>query len=147
SYLFERKGFYMLSVATNLAVFLSEYDYSDMMNSYQLSAGYYVFSIVLYVLQAIAMMKIFEKAGITPWYAFVPILNSYMLTKIATGNGWLFLLALIPCVGSIIWLILVAVKLAPAFGYGGGMIALLILLSIVGYYVIGFGSSQYQGPQ
>jgi hypothetical protein len=89
----------------------------------------------------------FEKAGVTSWYAWVPILNTYWLTKIATGNGWLFLLILIPCVGSLIWLILIAIKLAAAFGQGGGMIALLILLPIIAYFVLGFGSAQYQGPQ
>ncbi len=103
--------------------------------------------LIAYVISAIPLMKIFQKAGIESWYAWVPILNTYMLTKIACGNGWLFLIALIPCVGSLIFIIFLAIKLSKAFGYGGGMIALLILLTIIGYYVIGFGSSQYQGPQ
>ena len=92
-------------------------------------------------------MKIFEKAGVTSWYAWVPLLNTYWITKIATGNGWLFLLILIPCVGSLIYLILMAIKLSGAFGCGGGMIALLILLPIIGYFVLGFGGAQYVGPQ
>lgn len=111
------------------------------------SVGYYVCLIVFYVIEAIALMKIFEKAGVTSWYAWIPFLNSYEITKIACGNGWLFLLALIPCVGSLIWVIFLAVKLAPAFGQGGGMIALLILLTPIAYMVLGFGSAQYQGPQ
>ena len=103
--------------------------------------------LVSYVLSAIAYMKIFEKAGVTSWYAWVPFLNTYWITKIATGNGWLFLLILIPCVGSLIYLILMAIKLSGAFGCSGGMIALLILIPIIGYFVLGFGDAQYVGPQ
>lgn len=104
-------------------------------------------SIVGYVLMAIGLMKMFEKAGVTSWYAWIPILNIYWLTKIATGNGWLFLLCLIPCVGSLIWCILTAVKLAPAFGKGGGYIVGLIFIPNIMYLVLGFGDAQYMGPQ
>ena len=123
-------------------------DQQQIMDMYAQMMPMYIGSfLVSYVLSAIACMKIFEKAGVTSWYAWVPILNTYWLTKIATGNGWLFLLILIPCVGSIIYLILMAIKLSGAFGCGGGMIALLILIPIIGYFVLGFGDAQYVGPQ
>ena len=123
-------------------------DQQAIMDMYaQMLPAYFGGIVVSYVLGAIAYMKIFEKAGVTSWYAWVPFLNIYWLTKIATGNGWLFLLVLIPCVGSLIYLILMAIKLSGAFGCGGGMIALLILIPIVGYYVLAFGGAQYQGPQ
>ena len=123
-------------------------DQQAIMDMYaQMLPTYCVSFAVSYVLGAIAYMKIFEKAGVTSWYAWVPFLNIYWLTKIATGNGWLFLLILIPCAGSLIYLILMAIKLSGAFGCGGGMIALLILIPIVGYYVLAFGGAQYQGPQ
>mgnify|MGYP006873152359 CR=1 FL=1 len=109
--------------------------------------GYFFGLVIAYVISAIAYMQIFKKAGVTTWYAWVPFLNNYWITKIACGNGWLFLLSFIPCVGSLIYLIFMAVKLAPAFGQGGGMIALLILLPLIGYLVLGFGSAQYVGPQ
>ena len=112
-----------------------------------LGAGYYITSIIVAIVEIVALWKIFEKAGVPGWYSIIPFLNTYQLTKIATGNGWLFLLILITCVGSLIWLILVAIKLSAAFGCGGGMIALLILIPVVGYLVLGFGSAQYQGPQ
>ncbi|MCR5544742.1 MAG: DUF5684 domain-containing protein [Eubacterium sp.] len=112
-----------------------------------LGAGYYITSIIVAIVEIVALWKIFEKAGVPGWHSIIPLLNSYDLTKIATGNGWLFLLCLIPCVGSLIWLILIAIKLSAAFGCGGGMIALLILVPVVGYLVLAFGSAQYQGPQ
>lgn len=112
-----------------------------------LGAGYYITSLIVAIVEIVALWKIFEKAGVPGWHSIIPLLNAYDLTKIATGNGWLFLLCLIPCVGSLIWLILVAIKLSAAFGCGGGMIALLILIPVVGYLVLAFGSAQYQGPQ
>ena len=123
-------------------------DQQQIMDMYAQMMPTYIGSFdVSYVISAIAYMKIFEKAGVTTWYAWVPFLNAYWITQIATGNGWLFLIILIPCVGSIIYLILMAIKLSAAFGCGGGMIALLILIPIVGYLVLAFGSSQYVGPQ
>ena len=120
----------------------------QVMELYRQMAPFYIGTgIVSYILSGIALMKIFEKADVTAWYAWIPFLNIYWITKIATGNGWLFLLVLIPCVGSLIYLILMAIKLSAAFGYGGGMIVLLIFLPIIAYFVIGFGSSQYNGPQ
>ena len=123
-------------------------DQQQIMDMYAQMMPMYIGSfLVSYVLSAIAYMKIFEKAGVTSWYAWVPFLNTYWITKIATGNGWLFLLILIPCVGSLIYLILMAIKLSGAFGCSGGMIALLILIPIIGYFVLGFGDAQYVGPQ
>ena len=123
-------------------------DQQQIMDMYaQMMPAYIGSFLVSYVISAVAYMKIFEKAGVTTWYAWVPFLNTYWITKIATGNGWLFLIILIPCVGSLIYLILMAIKLSAAFGCGGGMIALLILIPVVGYLVLAFGSEQYQGPQ
>ena len=106
-----------------------------------------IFYVIVYVVESIAPMKVFEKAGVTSWYAWIPFLNTYWITQIATGNGWLFLLCLIPCVGSLIWCILTAVKLAPAFGKGGGYIVGLIFIPNIMYLVLGFGDAQYMGPQ
>lgn len=35
-------------------------------------------------------------------------------------------------------------RLAKAFGHGVGMALLLIFLTVIGYLVLGFGSSQYR---
>ena len=133
----------------NFLSVLASYGYDDaqLAATGRMLVAEIIFYVIVYVVEAIALMKVFEKAGVTSWYAWIPFLNTYWITQIATGNGWLFLLILIPCVGSLIWAILIAIKLAAAFGQGGGMIALLILLPLIGYLVLGFGGAQYQGPQ
>lgn len=44
--------------------------------------------------------KVFKKAGYEGWISLVPFYNTYTLSKIVWGNGWLFLLCLIPVGGN-----------------------------------------------
>ncbi len=57
----------------------------------------------------------------------------------------ILILGLIYCVTILIYYIYTAIKISKAFGCGGGMIALLILLPVIAYMVLGFGSAQYMG--
>jgi hypothetical protein len=109
--------------------------------------GYMIVCLVICVILIAAYWKIFEKAGEAGWKSIVPFYNTYLLTKIATGNGWLFLLILIPGVGTLIWTILVAVKISKAFDKGVGFIIGIILIPYVFYPILGFGGAQYIGPQ
>jgi len=58
-----------------------------------------VFSIIalaISVLVIIATWKMFEKAGEPGWASLIPFYNVYVLFKISWGNGWYFLLSVIP---------------------------------------------------
>ena len=102
-----------------------------------------LFVLALYIVMIVGMWKLFEKAGREGWKSLIPIYNLYVLTEISGQNGLFFLLILIPGVGSLIWLILVALKLAPAFGKDTGFAIGLILLPPVFYLILGFGNAQY----
>ncbi|HRY59926.1 MAG TPA: DUF5684 domain-containing protein [Patescibacteria group bacterium] len=53
--------------------------------------------IALYVLSALSLYKISKKTNIgTPWFAWVPILNSILMLNIAGLSGWYLFLVLIP---------------------------------------------------
>ena len=75
--------------------------------------------VVMYIIFMVAAWNIFEKAGEAGWKAIIPIWNVYILYKITWGIGLLFLLMLIPIVGTIIALI-TSYKLAKVFGHGIG---------------------------
>lgn len=107
-------------------------------------AAMWLFCLVLVIVAIIAQWKIFQKAGREGWKAIIPFYNMYVLTEIAGLNGWYFLLCLIPGVGSVIWLIWVAIKLAPAFGKDTGFSIGLILLPVIFYMILGFGSAEYK---
>ena len=55
---------------------------------------------------------------------------------------WWIVMFLIPFV-NFIFVILLYIELAKAFGKGGGFAAGLIFLSIIFFPILGFGSSQY----
>lgn len=62
----------------------------------------FILSIALYVFFGIAMGKMFKKAGIPAWAAWVPFYNSWKFLEMGSFNGALILLSLIPGVGALI---------------------------------------------
>ena len=101
-------------------------------------------SLAIIVLGIVAMWKIFEKAGEPGWAAIIPFYNLYVLFKITWGNGWKFLLLLIP-IANIVFAIITMVKLAKAFGKSGGFAVGLIFLSVIFYCILAFDHSEYAG--
>lgn len=100
--------------------------------------------IVLYLLYAVALWKVFSKAGYLGILALIPIVNIIILVRIAGMSGWFALLYLIPVVGWI-FAIVVAVKEGANFGKGGVFsFFLLWMFPFVGHLIIGFGSARYR---
>ena len=104
-----------------------------------------IISLVVSIFSIVCMWKIFVKAGKPGWGAIIPFYNTYLLFDIAWGNGWLFLLCLVPVVNFVV-LIILLVKLAQAFGKGIGFAVGLFFLSIIFLAILAFDSSTYQGP-
>ncbi|TBN58592.1 hypothetical protein EYE40_08525 [Glaciihabitans arcticus] len=101
--------------------------------------------LIFAVLVIIALWRVFSKAGKPGWYAIIPILNVYTLVKIAGKPGWWTILFFIP-IANLIASLLVSIDLAKAFGKSTAFgIVALWLFSIVGYFILGFGSAKYQG--
>ena len=103
-------------------------------------------SAVICILTLIAMWKIFSKAGQGGWKVLIPIYNVYTLCKIADGNGWKFLLFLIPIV-NVVYAIILNFRLAKSFGKGIGFGFGLLFLSTIFTLILGFGSASYVGPK
>lgn len=102
--------------------------------------------LALIVLELVAIWKIFVKSGNAGWKMFIPFYNTYIMFKIAWGNGWFFLLMFIPLVNFVV-MIMMYVKLAKAFGHGGGFAVGLIFLSIIFLPILAFEDNVYYGPQ
>ena len=95
------------------------------------------------VLMLAALWKIFVKAGQPGWAAIIPIYNWIVWCKIVGRPAWWVLLLLI-CFP--IFFIILSMALAKSFGKGVGFAVGLILLSIIFFPILGFGSATYQGP-
>ena len=105
-----------------------------------------IIMIAICVLEIIATWKIFTKAGEAGWKSIIPIYNIIVLFKIVGMNPWMILLYLVP-IANIVVMILFNIKLAKAFGKGGGFAAGLIFLNTIFTLILGFGSAEYVGPQ
>jgi uncharacterized membrane protein YhaH (DUF805 family) len=90
------------------------------------------------------MWKMFKKAGEPGWAAIVPIYNSYVQLKIAGRPAWWLILLLIPFVNIVIG-VLVGIDIAKRFGHSDVFGAIVCGLLGIGYTIIGFDSSTYQG--
>lgn len=110
-----------------------------------IAAVYSVIALAVTILMLIAQWKIFVKAGKPGWGAIVPFYNMYCLFEMSFGNGWLFLLCLVPCVNVVIT-IMMWIKLAQAFGQGAAYGIGLIFLPVIFLPMLGFGSAEYIGP-
>lgn len=119
-------------------------DYSSSYSIGPVAGG--VGGVVGYIILVIALWPVFTKAGFPGWGAIIPIYNTYVLVKIAGFHGATILLFLIPIV-NVVWGIVVAIRLGAAFGKGGAFsFFLLWLFSIIGYFIVGYGSARYIGP-
>lgn len=93
---------------------------------------------------------IFSKAGRPGWAAIVPIYNIIVQLQVCKLSPWLafvYLLSIIPIVGSIVGLvmsIIVSLRLAKVFGKGTGFAIGLIFLPFIFQPILAFGDAQYQ---
>ncbi|MGZ0712800.1 DUF5684 domain-containing protein (plasmid) [Coraliomargarita sp. W4R53] len=105
-----------------------------------------VVGVIFYVLIAVALWKVFTKAGYPGIFAIIPIVNFFILTKVAGFSAWLGLLFLVPIV-NFVFALIVAFRVGGAFGKGGVFsFFLLWMFSFVGYLIIGFGKASYTKP-
>lgn len=117
--------------------------------------------LITYILSAIGLWKMFQKAGKPGWPSLIPIYNTYILCEITGVSPWWlvisfgagFITAFIPFLGflssiiSIYFGILLAVSIARSFAKEDVYAIGIYLLPFVFYLVIGLGDSKYLGPR
>src|SRR5437868_13350939 len=106
-----------------------EYSYSASGQGQAPGPLFWIFYLAFTILMIAAWWKVFTKAGQPGWACIIPIYNLYVWCKIVGRPWWWILLMLIPFVNFIILIILG-----------------LLLLPIIFFPILGFGSAQYQGP-
>jgi len=98
------------------------------------------------VLIIAGMWKMFVKAGQQGWLSIIPILNTYVIIKLAGREGWWILLFLIPCV-NIVVAIIVYMDLAQKYGKSAAYGLGLIFLPFIFIPVLGFGDAEFIGDK
>jgi hypothetical protein len=106
--------------------------------------AFFMFFLAIYVYAAFALMTIAKKTGTEPaWLAWVPVVNIYLLVKIAQQPWWqVFAIALtfIPFVGQFAFMAVMVFwwwKIAEARGKQGWL-SILMLIPLVNLGVLGY---------
>jgi hypothetical protein len=130
---------------THSIAMLAQVGYSSSYSSQGKAPGpiFWICEAAIFVVMVASLWKIFSKAGQPGWAAIIPIYNWIVWCKIVGRPAWWVLLLLI-CLP--IFYIILCIDLAKSFGKGVGFAIGLILLSIVFFPILGFGSATYQGP-
>ena len=126
---------------------LGQIEYSSSASGQGQAPGplFWIFYLAFTILMIAAWWKIFTKAGQPGWACIIPIYNLYVWCKIVGRPWWWILLMLIPFVNFII-LIILMIDLAKSFGKGVGFGIGLLLVAVIFFPILGFGSATYQGP-
>ena len=118
------------------------------MNAMDVGAGGIIASlVVLWVLSVIAYWRLFTKAGEPGWKSIIPIYSTYMVFLSAVSSMAAAVVMMILYVIVLILSIVLYVKMSKAYGKGGGFAVGLLLLWPIFILILGFGSSEYLGPQ
>jgi Family of unknown function (DUF5684) len=104
-----------------------------------------IVELLILVVVAIGLWKVFTKAGQPGWASIIPIFNAYIVLKIVGRPWWWLILLIIPFVGFVI-AIIVALDLAKSFGKSALFGIGLFFLSFVFVPILGFGDATYKGP-
>lgn len=93
-----------------------------------------VMAVIIYVINAIFLGKIFKKAGVESWIAWVPFYNTWKMLEIGGQKGAYIFFVLIPFVGSLIFTvfsIIAMYNIGLKLGKSGAFVLLAIFLPIV----------------
>ncbi len=116
-----------------------------------------IIGVIFGILGIVATWKIFDKAGEKGWKAIIPVYNMWTLFEISGKPGWwalLILITWIPIVGLIasalyfVLFIIAMLELARRFGKSPVFAIFgLIIFSIIGLLILGFGDAKYSGTK
>lgn len=105
-----------------------------------------------FILGAVGLWKMFEKAGVPGWAGIIPLYRNYKLCEKVMGDPWYWLrllLVFVPIIGWIAALYFdyqISLATAKAYGKPDGWAWGYLFLPPVFWAITGFDSSSYYGP-
>lgn len=106
-----------------------------------------VFGIAIYVIFALLMGRIFKKAGIESWKAWVPVYNNWVLLELGGQQGFWAVLALIPVVNIVaaVFMYIAMYNIGLKLGKDGAFVLLAIFVPVVWLIWLAVDSSTWKG--
>lgn len=104
-----------------------------------------VFFAIAYVFISLCLMRIFKKAGVPQWIAWVPVYNNWKQLEIGGQQGLWAILMIIPFVNIVgaVFLIIAQYHISKKLGKGGEFVLWAIFLPVVWYPWLAFDKSTW----
>ncbi len=95
--------------------------------------GVVVFMVLCYVVGALLLGRIFKKAGVEAWKAWVPVYNVWVMLELGGQAGWWAILAFVPFVGiaAAVFQYIAMYRIGLRLGKEGWFVLLAIFLPVV----------------
>lgn len=124
-------------------------------------AIFLVMALISYVLSAIGLWKMFQKAGKPGWPSLIPVYNTYVLCEIIGVSPWWLVISVVAGLITVIlpvfnilsfvinvyFGILLAVSTVRSFGKNDAYAIGVYFASFIFYLIFGLGNDQYVGPK
>lgn len=108
-----------------------------------------IISIIAYVVNAFLLGRIFKKAGVEQWAAWMPIYNIWKLLEIGGQQGFWAVLMLLPFVNIVaaVFMYIAMYRIGKSLGKEDWFILLAIFIPVVWLIWLAFDDSKWQGKK
>lgn len=113
--------------------------------NYLSSGNTTLFGGIVYIICIVGWWKLFEKAGFSGILSIIPVVNLFVLSKIAYGSYFYGLLAFIPIV-NIFYALALNYQIMRCFGCGMGLSIIGAFFPVLALFPA-FGDNRYLGPK
>lgn len=105
-----------------------------------------LFAAVAYVVGALLLSRIFKKAGVEPWKAWVPFYNTWIMLELGDQKGFWAVLMIVPVVNIVasVFMYIAMYRIGLKLGKDGAFVLLAIFLPLVWYIWLAVDSSKWQ---
>lgn len=107
----------------------------------------FVVFVVSYVVFALLLGRIFAKAGVPQWKAWVPVYNNWIMMELGDQAGFWAVLAYIPIINivAIVFMYMAMYKIGLKLGKEGAFVLLAIFLPLVWFIWLAVDKSTWKG--
>lgn len=111
-------------------------------------AAFFLFLLALYAVFSYMLARIFKKAGVDGWKAWVPVYSTWVTLELGDQKGWWAILMLLPIINIVasVFLYLAMYTIGLRLGKEGYFVLLAIFLPIAWYAVLAFDQSTWKKP-
>jgi hypothetical protein len=104
-----------------------------------------LFVVIAYIIISIMLARIFKKAGVEGWKAWVPVYNTWMTFELGEQKGWWALVLLVPVANIVasVFLYIAMYNIGLRLGKEGYFVLWAIFLPVVWYAWLAFDKSTW----